>query len=107
MSSITEMINHFRRVIFFIILIRGLTNDCDTNSENDSQISSKIVAAIRDKMKGKGAADAPIQAYIIPSTDAHQVEYSQHSKTLDHHRVKDLVDCFFRFIHIQYTALSI
>lgn len=41
---------------------------------DDSPISSaKIVAAIRDKMKGKGAADAPIQAYIIPSNDAHQV----------------------------------
>lgn len=57
-----------------MLLNRALTND-DTSTEiDDGAITSqKIVDNIRKLMNDTKIVNPPIQAYVIPSVDAHQV----------------------------------
>lgn len=55
---------------------RAITND-DTSTEIDGGpiTSAKIVSNIRKTMNDTVIVNVPIQAYIIPSVDAHQVKF--------------------------------
>lgn len=71
---------HVYLSVFFICLFvsssrnRAITNN-DKPPEDDGGIptSAKIVRSIRNTMNDTQYVNIPIQAYIIPSVDAHQV----------------------------------
>lgn len=56
-------------------IVRVITNDDPTHSGIDDEpiTSAKIVQDIRNVMNDTKIVNVPIQAYIIPSVDAHQV----------------------------------
>lgn len=59
--------------ILAIVFIRAYTTDIIPGQNVSPDSSAKIVQDIREKMNDTKVVNVPIQAYIIPSVDAHQV----------------------------------
>lgn len=63
-----------QRILIHFIHNRAITNDENAKEVDEGPLTSaKIVDSIRNIMNDTHYVSVPIQAYIIPSVDAHQV----------------------------------